>query len=125
MNKKLILIVFLIGKIGYAQVADSHMSGSSIDFNKVNGNQGIDKLSFTNIETCMKLMEDNILKLMRELGELKMQVHELKGSLKSATAVDLSITRTTAGSEESTTAGVGRSNVAFAQDIPVIVTKTN
>lgn len=78
MNKKLIIICFWI----YNVSAAFGMSDSGVDLNKINGSQVVEKTAFTNIEANMKSMEDNILKLMRELGELKIQVHELKASTK-------------------------------------------
>ena len=74
MNKKLVFsFVFIVSAV-YSQ---------SIDFNKINGGQAVEKPLFANIETNMKNMEDNILKLMRELGELKMQMQELKANVKN------------------------------------------
>jgi hypothetical protein len=78
MNKKLIIICFWLCKTGVV----FGMSDSGVDLNKINGSQVVEKTVFTSIEANMKSMEDNILKLMRELGELKMQMHELKISAK-------------------------------------------
>ncbi|KKQ32793.1 MAG: hypothetical protein US49_C0005G0012 [candidate division TM6 bacterium GW2011_GWF2_37_49] len=82
MNKILICAIVFIVTTAYSQPSDTVNVDASIDFNKVNCSQTVEKSLFAGIESTMKGMEDNILKLMRELGELKMQMQELKTKVK-------------------------------------------
>lgn len=78
------------------------------DLNKINGSKVAEKPMFLDIEANLKNMEDNILKLMRELGELKMQINKLKESAK-----DKNITPEVAATKK------------VEQDIVVTITSSN